>query len=228
MIKGCLFDLDGTLLNTLTTIAYHANNTLKKYGLPTYEVDDYRRFVGYGARILVERTLRGVHADMSILEQFLVDYVDAYDSEPFVLTEPYAGIPEMLAELHAGGCRLAILSNKPTSSVRLLAEKFFTVPFTHIEGAPEDKNHLKPSPFCANQIIAEWGIQKDECFFLGDSVVDVQLAQNAEIPYGFAALWGFNPKQDLLLAGGIPAECPRVVLDYFHMSDDERRGKISK
>lgn len=208
MIKGCIFDLDGTLLNTLGTIAANVNKTLVAHGFSPYEESCYLDFIGNGARVLVTRALEGRGAkNYEKEEEFLREYVASYDADPYEKTAPYDGILPLLRTLNEYGIKVAILSNKPTSSVRLLAEHFFDFPFTHIWGAPEEPSHLKPSPVCVRRILADWGIAPSEVLYVGDSVVDMQTARNAGLAYPYAAAWGFCQrslleKETALVANG--------------------------
>lgn len=213
MIKACVFDLDGTLLNTLPTIMHYCNQTLERYGLSPYTQEDYRSFVGNGARDLVTRMLKGRGADLSLLEDFLNDYLAAYDGEPHLHTVPYEGVPELLSLLRLRGCRLGIISNKPNSSVTLLVEHFFPSVFSVVSGTVgADPAQLKPATGRLSRILADWSCTSDECLFLGDGIPDMQLAANARVGLPIAALWGFTPSELLLPHGGIPAQSPLDVL----------------
>ncbi len=199
MIKGCAFDLDGTLLNTLPTISRHGNNTLLALGLEPYPVDAFRRFVGDGARNLVSRMLKGRGVtDEAEIDRVCRDYVAAYDADPDSDTVPYEGIIPMLETLqHTYGCRLAILSNKPTSSVQLLAKRFFDVSFTHVYGGDCPPAYLKPSPHYLQMIMKDWGIAPHECLMAGDMLPDAELAKNAGLTYGVSVTWGFKTEEEL-------------------------------
>ncbi len=199
MIKGCVFDLDGTLLNTLPTIARHGNQTLHSLGFAPYSAECFKEFVGDGARTLVRRMLtgRGV-TDEAVFDLAWRDYVAAYDEDPDSDTLPYEGISSMLEQLQGKyGCRLAILSNKPTSSVKLLAKRFFPFSFTHIYGGDCPPEFLKPSPHLLHVIMNDWGIAPEECLMAGDMLPDAQVAANAGLTYGVSVTWGFKSAEAL-------------------------------
>ncbi len=212
MIKGCIFDLDGTLLNTLGTIAAHANKTLAAHGFSTYETERYRDFIGNGARVLITRALAGKGASpYEKIEELLREYVASYDADPYEHTAPYDGILSLLRTLGELGIKVAILSNKPTSSVRLLTEHFFDFPFTHVWGAPEEPSHLKPSPVYVHRILADWGISASEVLYVGDSTVDMQTAKNAGLAYPYAAAWGFCKRSVLESETALVADAPTEI-----------------
>ena len=119
--------MDGTLLNTLHSIAWIGNTALHKFGLPPIETDAYKLLVGNGADTLMRRMLRTVGAKFSYaqLTEFRAEYYRLYESDPLRLVTPYPGIPELLRELKGRGCRLGVLSNKPDNMTRILAESFY-------------------------------------------------------------------------------------------------------
>ena len=124
MIKLCIFDMDGTVLNTINSIAYFANGALNKYGLPSIPTDRYKLLVGDGARVLVERMIKEVDGTLEDIEKVLPEYSANYDNDFLYLTEAYEGVLDMLAELKALGIKTAILTNKPDETaqkVRLTA-----------------------------------------------------------------------------------------------------------
>ncbi len=214
MIKGCIFDLDGTLLDTLRTIVHHGNGLLARHGLSPYTPADYRRFVGSGSRVLLRRMLsgRGI-ADEAFLDVALSEYVNAYNADPFVDTVPYPGIVPLLSLLNENGCRLAVCSNKPQSSVELLIPRYFSVPFTHVLGGAEKTEWLKPSPYYTLKIMEEWGLSSDECLFLGDSPQDMQTAHAAKIAYPVAAEWGYTDRLVLEKENAILLKSPYDVIE---------------
>ncbi len=224
MIKGCIFDLDGTLLNTLGTIAAHGNKTLLAHGFSTYEEECYLDFIGSGARVLVTRALAGKGAkDYEKTDEFLREYVASYDASPYEHTVPYDGILSLLHALDELGIKVAILSNKPTSSVRLLALRFFDFPFTHVWGAPEEPSHLKPSPVCVRRILADWGIAPSEVLYVGDSTVDMQTAKNANLAYPYAAAWGFCKRHLLERETSLVADTPMEIEAFVRKHAKEPR-----
>ena len=146
MIKCCIFDLDGTILNTITTITRFVNKTLQKFGYPNITEDQCKYFVGNGARLLITRTL----AHFGVTDEKTVDTVlDAYDrdykSDPYYLTAKYDGIDELLSGLHRAGIRLAVVSNKQDRIAKDAVAHFFPDTFDLVVGS-KDGVPLKPAP----------------------------------------------------------------------------------
>lgn len=214
MIKVCVFDLDGTLLNTLPTIAHHVNRTLMRYGIAPYGVEEYRAFVGNGARNLLRRALAGRGVKEIDFEAFYRDYMESYDAAPSHLTVPYEGVRELLSFLKSRGVPLAVLSNKPDSSIQLLIEDFFPDTFDFVRGARAGAP-LKPAPDALFEILDTFGATPEECFYVGDGIPDMRLAKNASVSKAVAALWGFTDADELLGEGGIGAGMPYEVKEIF-------------
>lgn len=199
-IKCAVFDLDGTLLNTIKTINHYLNLTLEKYGLPTVSEERTRAMVGDGARLLIKRALGERAEDEALYSAVFRDYNTAYDADPYYLTEPYEGIGEMLLTLRGQGVTLAVLSNKPNTAVCLAIEHFFPEVFTAVSGAREGIA-LKPDPTPLLAMLRELGVSADETAYIGDSEPDVLLAKNARVAYPVAVTWGFRTKEQLMGAG---------------------------
>ena len=214
MIKACVFDLDGTLLNTLPTIAHYVNTMLVRYGIEPCGLDEIRAYVGFGSRDLLRRALAGRNVKDIDFEAFYDEYLKGYDSAPAYLTAPYEGVYELLALLREKGCRLAVLSNKPDSSIQLLVEKFFPSTFDIVRGAREGVK-LKPEPDALFEILESFGVTPDECFYVGDGIPDMQISKAASVGVPVAALWGFTDADALLSIGGIGAETLKDAAEIF-------------
>ena len=201
MIKCCIFDLDGTLLDTLPTIQYYMNVTLERHGIAPTSLDDCRRYIGDGARLLVTRALteRGI-TDKELTERVLNEYKSAYDAEPLHLTKAYEGIHELLTLLSEQGITLAVLSNKPDTAARGVVEHFFPGVFHAVRGGT-DGVPLKPIPTAALSICNELGISPSECAFIGDTAVDIVTAENMGAGLSVGVLWGFRDREELERAG---------------------------
>ena len=199
-IKCAVFDLDGTLLNTIKTISHYLNLTLEKYGLPTVSEEQTKAMVGDGARLLIKRALGERAEDEALYSAVFRDYNTAYDADPYYLTEPYEGIGEMLLALRGQGVTLAVLSNKPNTAVCLAIEHFFPGVFTAVSGAREGIA-LKPDPAPLLAMLRELGVSADETAYIGDSEPDVLLAKNARVAYPVAVTWGFRTKEQLMDVG---------------------------
>lgn len=201
MIKCVIFDLDGTLLDTLDTIRFFVNQTLAQNGISPITREECRRFVGSGARHLIRSALesRGV-SDTATFIKVHSEYVAAYNSNPYYLTRIYDGIEELVASLHSRGIKLAVLSNKPDAATRAAVERFFGSSFDVVRGAM-DAMPLKPAPDAAFALLSELSSAVEECAYIGDSDVDVMTAQNFSPALSISVLWGFRTKDELLCAG---------------------------
>ena len=178
MIKACIFDLDGTLLDTLGGICYHVNKTLQSYGILPISADECRSFVGGGAKRLIELSLSSRSAySPELFGRVYESYIASYDKDPYKNVYVYDGVAELLCALKASGIRLAVLSNKPHSSTILTVEKFFPSTFDIVLGGVADKP-LKPDPTTAIEILADFGIAASECAFIGDSDTDIITGKN--------------------------------------------------
>ena len=197
MYKAVLFDLDGTLTNTLTDIAEAMNRALRMYDLPPWPVEDYRYLVGNGAKVLAQRCV----LDRRELAQSVQEAYQAwYETHNLVETRPYDGVPEMLMALAERGLKLAVFSNKPDADTKRVVQHFFPdVPFAAVRGQVEGVP-VKPDPSGALMIAREMGVRPDEFLYLGDTDVDMQCAIAAGMhPVG--ALWGFRTEEELRRSG---------------------------
>lgn len=194
--KAVLFDMDGTLLDTLADMAAAVNHILSVHGYPLRTVEEVRAFVGNGARKLMERALPpDVTGDA--FEALLEEYRQWYEAHACVKTAPYPGVSAVLAALHRAGVRCAVVSNKPDGATRELAARFFPgLPaFGQQDGIP-----AKPAPDMVYHALAELGVEASAAAYVGDSEVDVALARNAKLPL-IAVSWGFRGREALEEAG---------------------------
>lgn len=197
MKKLCIFDLDGTLLNTLDSIAYYVNNTMKHFGLPVIETEKIRTFVGNGAKNLISRSLRYNGSELDA-EKVLSVYIEKYNSDALYLVKPYDGIRELLSKLHENGVTLAVLSNKPHSSTSIMIDEIFGKDLFSVVRGPYNNEKVKPEPAVANEIAK--GFEKENCFFIGDSDVDIETGKNA-LMHTVGVTWGFRDRDVLQNAG---------------------------
>ena len=218
MIKCCIFDLDGTLLETLVTIRYYVNNTLAAFGVEPITEEECRVFVGKGARNLIHRVLesRGVDTP-EFFDKVFDHYNAAYDAAPYHLTYPYDGIIELLDRLHAAGIKLAVLSNKPDFATRVAINHFFGDRFDIVRGGIEGIA-LKPAPDAPLALLADLGCTADEAAYVGDSEVDVICAANYKPALPIFVDWGFRTREELAAAGARlvvsdVAEVGRIILE---------------
>lgn len=195
--EAVLFDLDGTLTNTLTDIANAMNLALREHGLEEFDEQAYRYLVGNGARILAQRAVRD---RQELAEKVQRTYQAYYETHALVKTQPYAGIPELLQALAAQGLKLCVLSNKPDADTRNVVRHFFPdVPFALVRGQVEGVP-VKPDPTGALNVARELGVEPDAFLYLGDTSVDMTCAASAGMhPVG--VLWGFREEEELRESG---------------------------
>lgn len=210
MIKGCIFDMDGTTVNTIDSIAYFANNALKAYNLPSIEAERYKIMVGSGARVLLERMFEFLNADKTHFEEVYKLYNESYDNDFLYLTKPYDKIPELLKSLKEKGIKTAILSNKPHQTALKVSDALFGSEIVDICYGGRDGIALKPDPEAAIMLLDELGIKKEECLYIGDTSVDMQTAKNAGLT-AIGVLWGFRGREELENSGA----------DYIVQSPDD-------
>lgn len=197
MNKLLIFDLDGTLLNTIADLGNAANHTLEELGLPQHTLDEYRLMVGSGMRKLIMRAIPDDKAaDDEFVDSTLARFLEYYAEHIDVYTTPYPGIPELISALSTGGYKLAVASNKIQAGAERLIEKFFPgIPFVAVMGNSPDYP-LKPDAALVEYIMQKAGTDRAHTIMIGDSVTDIQTARNAGIPV-IAVSWGFRPRHEL-------------------------------
>ncbi len=206
MIKSCIFDLDGTLLNTVESIRYFLNLTLEKYGINPISHEQTKLFVGEGALNLTKRSMRAGAIDtdtlegMSLSHKICKEYSEIYDKNPYYLTAPYQGIPDAISELKSRGIKLAVISNKPEQTVKQLIENHFPNTFEIVEGAIPNRK-LKPDPVSVLSICERLGVSPSETLYFGDTATDMKTARNYGAYLAVGVLWGFRTKDELLKNG---------------------------
>lgn len=201
-LNALIFDLDGTLLDTLQDLADSGNAALAALGLPEHPADAYRLFVGLGVAELVRRMLPEGRRDEANVHRTGALLMEEYTRRWNVKTRPYPGIPELLEALRALGLPLCILSNKPQDFTELTVREFFPgFPFAHVRGArPEVPN--KPHPAGALALAQELGLAPGAMAFVGDSATDMKTARGAGmLPVG--VLWGFRDRAELTEGGAL-------------------------
>ncbi len=214
MIKLCIFDLDGTVLDTVHTIAYYGNFALSKHGIEPIDAEEYKYFAGNGAVNLIKRALRFRNClTDEVFEKVFADYNTAYNANTSYLTAPFDGIREALDAIKAQGIKTAILSNKPhfaTTSVinSLFGEGYFDCVYGQRENVP-----IKPDPTAVLEIMEECNAKPEECLYIGDTGTDMKTGKNAKL-YTVGVLWGFRGKEELLENGAdVIIENPQQLLD---------------
>lgn len=194
--KTYLFDMDGTLLDTLDDLTSAVNHTMAQYGYPRRTREEVRQGLGNGAVKLIAALLPEGE-DTPGFDAIMRDYKAWYQAHTCALTRPYPGVPELLERLTRQGCRVAIVSNKPHGAACELAEKFFPGVPTFGESPATPR---KPAPDMVFHALTALGAEKDTAVYVGDSEVDVQTARNAGLPL-IAVSWGFRGREALARAG---------------------------
>lgn len=191
-----IFDLDGTLLNTIADLANATNYALTNIGYATHPVEAYNFFVGNGVRKLFERALPEGSKTLENINKMVNLFVPYYDANNTVDSAPYEGILPLLDTLQAQGYMLAVASNKYQSSTEKLVKHYFpNINFVAVFGQREGINP-KPDPTVVHDIISIAKVEPDEILYIGDSGVDMQTANNAGVD-SCGVLWGFRPKEEL-------------------------------
>lgn len=205
-----VFDLDGTLLETLKDLAASTNFALRQYDMPEHSIEDVRMFVGNGVKKLMERAIPN-GLDNPKFEEVYATFRQHYLNHNLDITKPYDGIPELLRELKGRGKKLAIVSNKFYAATQDLARHFF--PDT-IEVAIGERENIKkkPAPDTVVEALRQLGVSKEGAVYIGDSDVDIMTAHNSGLPCA-SVLWGFRDKEFLLEHGAtFFAEKPEDLL----------------
>lgn len=213
MYKAILFDLDGTLTDTLADIASAMNRALTLHGLPQWPQEAYRYLVGNGAKVLAERCVRD---RQELAPAVRATYQAYYETHNLVRTRPYDGVPEMLSALAARGLTLAVLSNKPDADTKAVVRHFFPeIPFALVRGQVEGVP-VKPDPAGAIAVAQALGVAPGDFLYLGDTAVDMACARAAGMhPVG--AVWGFRTAQELTESGA--EHLARVPGDLLAITD---------
>lgn len=208
--NSVVFDLDGTLLDTLGDLRDSVNFTLEKNGLPKRTTEEIRSFVGNGIRLLIERSVPE-NTPSEITDQCFSDFKEYYKDHSAILTKAYDGIIDLMNELKSKGVKIAVVSNKADFAVKTLMEDYFSglydCAYGERAGVPR-----KPEPDSVFGAISEMGADAENTVYIGDSEVDVETSKNAKLPC-IAVTWGFRDKE--VLEGLSPeyiADSPRDIL----------------
>ncbi|MBC8569615.1 HAD family hydrolase [Zongyangia hominis] len=195
MKKAAIFDLDGTLLNTLTDLAVSCNHALEVYGYPTHEVEAYKLFVGNGVYNLVKRILPADAQDEEIRAKIKAEFDAYYAAHTVDYTKPYDGIEDMLGRCREKGIKMIVVSNKAHNFVVQLIESIFPGVFDVILGQRDDVPK-KPDPTAVFEALDRVGVSAKESIYVGDSGVDMQTGKNAGC-YTIGVSWGFRAPEEL-------------------------------
>lgn len=200
-VKAILFDLDGTLLDTIQDLSDALNTALAANGYPPHSADEYRLMIGEGIHHLAKQALPpSERDDVQCIEEFIARIRKEYGRRWNVKTTPYEGVPELLDELTTRGMELSVLSNKPHAFTCLSVKHFLSRwRFAQVVGQRSDVP-MKPNPFAALEIARQLGIAPERFLYVGDSGVDMQTACAAGMK-SIGVLWGFRGKDELLSSG---------------------------
>lgn len=200
-ITTIVFDMDGTVLNTLEDLTVSMNYVLDRFNMPGHRLEEYRLFFGNGVKEALRLSLpEGASAD--IIDEMMVVFKEHYDAHCLDRTRPYDGIVDVMRQLKEKGYRLAIVSNKIDSAVKELNDRFFA---DYVDTALGEKTGInrKPAPDMVDAALKEMGSTKEESIYIGDSEVDLMTARNSKLPC-ISVLWGFRDKKYLIEQG---ADC---------------------
>lgn len=223
MKQAVIFDLDGTLADTVASMAYCANRALEDMGYPAHPAEAYKGFAGDGADELVRRCLRSAgDLECAGFEEMKAKYREYFAKDCMYQVKPYQGIPELLAALKERGIRTAVLSNKPHKQAVDVVESLFGKDcFDEIQGQT-DKIARKPSPDGVYVLLDRMGLQKEQCLYAGDTNTDMQTGKAAGL-YTAGVLWGFRDQKELEESGAdIVVSAPKQLL--WIVCGQERRA----
>ena len=196
MYRYVIFDMDGTILNTLDDLADACNWVCEQHGWPVHPVEAYKIFVGNGARKLLERIVpKDVEITPELLDRLTKQFSDRYTKHSADKTAPYAGLPEIMERLKAAGVTMAVLTNKPDIAAAPMVEIYYPNVFAAVQGALPGVP-TKPDPTALYRLMDKLGAVREETLFVGDSNVDIQTAKNGGLK-GCGVLWGFRTRAEL-------------------------------
>ncbi len=214
MNKAVIFDLDGTLIDSLPDIAEYVNLTLKFFGEKEIPYDDIRQYIGNGAKNLIKRSFGNKLSEEDLAER-LKFYNEKYTASGSPKTKLFDGIKELLVKLKEKGYKLGILTNKPQETTEGVYETYLnTFGFDKVVGARSGVK-IKPDPAALNQMLYELNVKPENAYFIGDGETDAQTAINAGIK-GVSVLWGYRDKDQLLDAGAkVFAKTPEELFNII-------------
>lgn len=196
MIKACIFDLDGTLADTLESMAYVANEIMEKFSLNRMPVENFKYYCGEGAGMLMRRCLKDAgDLELRYLEEGEAIYRKMFAEDPMYKVTHYPGMPETIKELKKHGLKLAVCSNKPHPAAVKVIEQMFPGDFELVLGQ-SSRIQRKPAPDGPLYIAEEFGVAPNECMYVGDTATDMQTGRAAGM-YTVGALWGFRDREEL-------------------------------
>lgn len=213
-IKAAVFDLDGTLCDTLCDLADAVNTALSEHGFKERSLHEIQYAVGNGSVKLIERSLPEDSRDPETIEKIHKRYIELYGKNYLVKTSAYDGLPDVVTKLKKAGIRLAVVTNKPDYRAREIVERFYPDTFDIISGVSEGVKP-KPDPSLTLSILQRLNTDPKDAFFVGDSDVDIKTAKNAGMRC-ISVLWGFRSENELISSGGERfAKTPDELLKFI-------------
>ncbi len=212
-VNTVIFDMDGTVLNTLEDLTVSVNYVLSKFNMPDHTEEEYRKFFGNGIKYALKCAVPEETPE-EVIEEMLPIFREYYNGHCLDRTKPYDGIIELMSRLKAKGYKMAIVSNKIDSAVKELNDRFFS---EYVDVAIGEKPGIKrkPAPDTVLAALDELGSQKEAAVYIGDSEVDFHTALNSDLPC-ISVLWGFRDKDFLISKGAsVFAETPEEVYDIL-------------
>ena len=222
MIKACIFDLDGTIADTIETITYYGNRALNKFGFGNIDADTYKLLVGNGYEILVKNMLNtlDVYSD-EVYNEMKEFYHDDYETDSLYKTVIYDGINELIEFLHKNGIKKGVFTNKPQGAAVDVIKHFFKEgTFEEVSGVTD--GFLKPDPKRLNDMMEKMGVKKDEVLYFGDTKTDMLTGKNGGL-FTVGVLWGFRSEEELRTNGAdLIIKHPSEIIDFI-----KRKNNIS-
>ena len=217
-ITTVIFDMDGTVLNTLDDLTVSVNYVLRQFGMPERTLEEYRQFFGSGIRYALECAVPEGTPEETI-DRMLPVFREHYDAHCLDRTGPYKGIPELMKALKERGYKMAIVSNKIDSAVKELNERFFSE-YVDVAIGESEGVKRKPAPDTVIHALKELGSTQEESVYIGDSEIDFQTAVNSKLPC-ISVLWGFRDKDFLIEQGAdIFANIPEDIIGIIEELND--------
>lgn len=215
MYKAIIFDLDGTLLNTIEDITDSLNIALAQENLPTHSVEETKAFVGSGVKIMVERATKGLDCSEEQKKNVLDVYMKEYALRQAIKTRPYEGMIEVLKDIQKENVLIGLLSNKPHQDTLRVVDHYYGLSLFNVVLGQREGVPIKPDPTALFEIMRDLKVEPSECIFVGDSDVDMLTATNAKIAK-IGVLWGFRNREVLKQCqADYIVENPQEILDIL-------------
>ena len=222
MIKLCIFDLDGTVLDTVQSIAFFANSALEKNGIQPIDPQEYRFLAGRGIANLIRGMLdfRSCFSE-ELYEKVFYDYDTAYNADVSYKTTIFEGLKEVLDQMKAKGIQIAIVSNKPDFAAQTVVRKLYGEGYFDFVSGQVSGGILKPDPTVVLSVMNRFGATREECLYIGDTSTDMQTGKNAGM-FTVGVLWGFRGREELLENGAdLLIDSPDELYKFILLKESE-------